>query len=62
MLNLALGKPANHALAKEVIAGLVGSQIDRLVETKGMDWFDAEKAKHHAKKNAEHMYEQRYEN
>lgn len=62
MLSLALGKPVNHALAKEAIVGLVSSQIDRLVETKGRDWFDAEKAKHHAKQNAEHMYDQRYGN
>jgi hypothetical protein len=26
-----------------------------------MDWFDREKAHRHAKQNAEHMYEERYE-
>jgi hypothetical protein len=55
------GKPVNHAFAKELIAGFVGGEIDKLAETKGMDWMDREKAKHRARKNAEHMYEERYE-
>ena len=28
------GKPANHALAKEILAGLVGAETDKLFETK----------------------------
>ena len=36
--------------------------VDKLVESKGMDWVDAEKAKHHAKQNAERMYDERYQN
>ncbi|CAP96575.1 hypothetical protein E8E15_003064 [Penicillium rubens] len=55
------GKPVSHAFAKELIAGIVGGEVDKLAETKGMDWVDREKAHHHAKKNAEHMYEERYE-
>ncbi|KAJ5517907.1 CipC-like antibiotic response protein [Penicillium expansum] len=55
------GKPVSHAFAKELLAGIVGGEVDKLAESKGMDWFDREKAKHHAKKNAEHMYEERYE-
>lgn len=51
----------SHAFAKELIAGFVGGEVDKLAETKGMDWVDREKAHHHAKKNAEHMYEERYE-
>jgi len=56
------GKAPSHALAKEILAGIAASQVDRLVETKGRDWFDKEKVKHHAKENAERMYEDRYEN
>ncbi|KAG0020586.1 hypothetical protein BGZ80_003957 [Entomortierella chlamydospora] len=47
------GKPDNHAMAKEILAGLTGAIIDRMVETKGLDYVDKEKAKHHAKKQLE---------
>ncbi|KAF9485320.1 CipC-like protein [Pholiota conissans] len=43
------GKPDSHAKAKEILAGLSGAFIDRIVETKGLDFVDREKAKHHAK-------------
>ncbi|KAJ5689215.1 hypothetical protein N7462_003607 [Penicillium macrosclerotiorum] len=55
------GKPVKHAFAKEAIAGLVGAEIDKLAETKGMDEVDRLRAHEHAKKNAEHMYEEHYE-
>jgi len=44
------GKPDNHAKAKEILAGFAGTFVDRLVETKGLDFIDKEKAKHDAKK------------
>ena len=62
VLNLTVGKAPSHTLAKEVLAAIVASQVDRLIETKGRDWFDKETVKHHAKENAERMYEERYEN
>ncbi|KAJ7219010.1 hypothetical protein B0H12DRAFT_325588 [Mycena haematopus] len=40
------GKPASHAQAKEILAGLAGAFVDRMVETKGLDSFDKQKAKH----------------
>ncbi|OGE56924.1 hypothetical protein PENARI_c002G06315 [Penicillium arizonense] len=55
------GQEVNHAFAKELLVGFVGGEIDKLAETKGMDWVDREKAKRHAEKNAHHMYEERYE-
>ncbi|CAG7854678.1 SubName: Full=Related to phosphoglycerate mutase family protein, putative-Aspergillus clavatus {ECO:0000313/EMBL:CCA66420.1} [Serendipita indica DSM 11827] len=45
------GQPASHAEAKELLAGFVGAFIDREVETKGLDYIDAEKAKRHAREN-----------
>lgn len=33
-------------------------QVDKLVETKGMDYMDREKAKRHARQQAEQMYDQ----
>ncbi|KAF9167548.1 hypothetical protein BGX21_000077 [Mortierella sp. AD011] len=49
------GKPDSHAKAKEILAGLTGAFIDRLVETKGLDYVDKEKAKHHANKQLEEV-------
>ncbi|KAH7550832.1 hypothetical protein J3E72DRAFT_314704 [Bipolaris maydis] len=54
------GKPVSHAFAKELLAGFAGAEVDKLAETKGEDWFDREKAKHHAKENAERMYDEHY--
>jgi len=47
------GPPANHALAKELLAGFTGAFVDREVETRGLDFYDKEKAKRDAKKRAE---------
>ncbi|KAK0549544.1 hypothetical protein OC845_003082 [Tilletia horrida] len=52
------GKPVNHAFAKELIAGFAGAEIDKLFETKGLDFLDKEKAKHHAREEAKRAYEQ----
>lgn len=41
-----------HAFAKEAIAGLVGAEVDKLFETKGLDEYDHLK-REHAKKKAE---------
>ena len=39
------GKPPSHQFAKEMLAGIVGGEVDKLVETRGMDYMDAERAK-----------------
>ncbi|KAJ5176890.1 CipC-like antibiotic response protein [Penicillium canariense] len=54
------GKPVKHAFAKEAIAGLVGAEVDKLAESKGMDEFDRLRAHEHAKKNAYQMYDEHY--
>ncbi|CAO1619138.1 unnamed protein product [Parajaminaea phylloscopi] len=56
------GKPANHALAKEIIAGFAGAEVDKLFETKGLDFLDREKAKRHAQEEAQQAYSDRFEN
>ncbi|EIW80449.1 hypothetical protein CONPUDRAFT_32252, partial [Coniophora puteana RWD-64-598 SS2] len=43
----AQGHPDSHAKAKELIATFSGGFIDRMVETKGLDALDKQKAKHH---------------
>ncbi len=50
----------SHGFAKELIAGIAGAEVDKLFETKGLDAIDREKAKHHAKKQAEELYDQHY--
>ena len=54
------GQPVSHSLAKEVLVAGAAAEVDKLFETKGLDFLDREKAKHHAKKQAEHLYEQQY--
>ncbi|KAF8347688.1 putative phosphoglycerate mutase family protein [Amanita rubescens] len=54
------GKPASHALAKELMAGFAGAFVDREVETKGLDFIDRERAKREAKKHLNDFGEQDY--
>jgi hypothetical protein len=58
--HLIIGKPVSHQFAKEVLAGFAGAEVDKLAETKGEDFFDRERSKHEAKKQAEHLYDQHY--
>lgn len=46
------GKPVSHDTAKELLAAFGGAFIDRMVETKGLDMLDKQKAKHQAKETA----------
>lgn len=54
------GEVVKHGFAKEMLAGLAAAEVDKLAETKGMDYLDREKAKHHAKQQAEHLYDQQH--
>jgi len=45
------GEAPSHEKFKEVSAGLIGAFVDHIVETKGLDTLDKEKAKHEAKKH-----------
>jgi len=54
------GQPVNHAVAKELLAGFTGAFVDREVETRGLDAFDRERAKHDARKRAEAAYDDNY--
>jgi hypothetical protein len=45
-----------------MLVGLAGAEVDKLAETKGMDWIDREKAKHHAKENVQNLYDDHYVN
>ncbi|KAK5662963.1 hypothetical protein OQA88_6375 [Cercophora sp. LCS_1] len=54
------GKEVSHGFAKEALAALAGAEADRLFETKGLDFVDREKAKHHARRQAEELYDRQY--
>ncbi|KAI4591528.1 hypothetical protein LQW54_010041 [Pestalotiopsis sp. IQ-011] len=54
------GKTVSHGFAKEMLAGIAGGEVDKLFETKGLDEIDREKAKRHAKQQAEQMYDDHY--
>ncbi|KAI9634865.1 uncharacterized protein MKK02DRAFT_15252, partial [Dioszegia hungarica] len=43
------GKPQSFAIAKEIIAGFAGAEVDKLIETKGLNEVDALRAKHEAR-------------
>ena len=54
------GKQVNHGFAKELLAGFVGGEVDKLAETKGLDEYDKIRAREHGKKQAERMYDDHY--
>ncbi|GAA6015292.1 hypothetical protein JCM11491_001001 [Sporobolomyces phaffii] len=57
------GKPPNHQLAKELFAGFAAAEADKLIETKGLDFLDREKAQRQARQVAERNFSQdAYEN
>ncbi|CAF1492830.1 unnamed protein product, partial [Didymodactylos carnosus] len=37
----------SHQLSKELLAGLAGAEVDKLFESKGLDFLDREEAKFH---------------
>lgn len=54
------GKPVSHAFAKELIAGIAGGEVDKLFETKGLDYLDRDEAKRQAIENAQRGYDDHY--
>jgi hypothetical protein len=56
----ASGQEPSHALMKEILAGIAAAEVDKLVETKGLDYVDRHKAKKLAEKQAHELADQRY--
>ncbi len=54
------GEKVSHPLMKEMLAGFATAEVDRLVETKGLDYLDQEKAKRRAVEQAHYIAEQQY--
>lgn len=44
------GKPVSHTFAKEMITGIAGAEVDKLFETKGLDYLDSDVAKRNAQR------------
>lgn len=56
------GQEVSHSFAKEAIAGIAGAEIDKLVETKGLDYIDSERAKREASEQIDRHYDNNYNN
>ncbi|CAF1050979.1 unnamed protein product [Adineta ricciae] len=54
------GQHVSHAFMKEMLAGFAAAEVDKLFETKGLDFLDREKAKRHAIEQAHHLANERY--
>ncbi|KAI9247343.1 hypothetical protein BY458DRAFT_484111 [Sporodiniella umbellata] len=54
------GKPSDHATAKALLAGFAGAALDKLIETKGLDFIDEQKAKRHAEEQVKQYYEEEH--
>ncbi|KAI9253023.1 hypothetical protein BY458DRAFT_443465, partial [Sporodiniella umbellata] len=51
------GKPSDHATAKALLAGFAGAALDKLIETKGLDFVDKQKAKRDAEAGVKEYYD-----
>jgi len=56
----ASGQEVSHAKMKEFLAACAAAEVDKLVETKGLDWVDRRKAHKMAEQQAHHLADQRY--
>jgi hypothetical protein len=54
------GQPPSHQFMKELLAGFAAAEVDKLFETKGLNWLDRERAKQHAIQQAHQLAEERY--
>jgi hypothetical protein len=54
------GKSVKHGFAKDMLAGIVGAEVGKLFDNRGLGDYDRGKAKHHAMKQAGYLYDQQY--
>ena len=54
------GESVSHPLMKEMLAGFAAAEVDKLFETKGLDFLDREKAKRHAIQQAHRLADEQY--
>jgi hypothetical protein len=54
------GEQVSHPMMKEMLAGFATAEVDKLFETKGLDFLDREKAKRRAIQQAHALAEEKY--
>lgn len=54
------GEKPSHSFMKELLAGFASAEVDKLIETKGLDEIDAEKARYMATKQAHKLADEKY--
>lgn len=54
------GERVSHPLMKEMLAGFAAAEVDKLFETRGLDYLDREKARRHAIEQAHHIANEQY--
>ncbi|UJR32693.1 hypothetical protein I4U23_020152 [Adineta vaga] len=54
------GEQVSHPLMKEMLASFAAAEVDKLFETKGLDFFDREKAKFQAIEQAHRLADEKY--
>jgi hypothetical protein len=47
--------PVHHPSAKQLVAGIAAVEVDKLFETKGLNFINRYKAKHQARRNVEKL-------
>ncbi|KAL5512580.1 hypothetical protein ACEPAG_3233 [Sanghuangporus baumii] len=56
----ATGQPVSHGKMKEILAAIAAAEVDKLAETKGLDWVDRHRAKKLAEQQAHALAAERY--
>lgn len=59
-LSFPAGKPISHKFAKELLAGIVGAEIDKMAHKRRMDDREQDQTRRYAQQNAEQLYDQYY--
>ncbi|CAF2195114.1 unnamed protein product [Rotaria magnacalcarata] len=54
------GEQVSHPMMKEMLAGLAAAEVDKLFETKGLDFLDREEAKRRAVQQAHQLTDEKY--
>ena len=50
----------DHTFAREMLAAVAAAESDKLIETKGLDYIDKERARNQAVQQAHQMYDEKY--
>jgi hypothetical protein len=54
------GEQVSHPMMKEMLAGFAAAEVDKLFETKGLDFLDREEAKRRAVQQAHQIADEKY--